>query len=174
MVLGDEHSHLCHAKDYRSTEPRDKVPFGHVWRVASADVPEWDLVAHSARTNSRCLMQISPFLPTPPQLRSGRTLHAPRSDSENPAVRVLIGDSDGEFRRSLWTTFAGDPGFVVVGEADDGELALQLLRRLRPDVALLDEDMPSFGGAAIARVLRSELPQTRVVVMTREKFGGCR
>ena len=48
------------------------------------------------------------------------------------------------------------------------------LRRLRPDVALVDEDMPCFGGAAIARVLRSELPETRVVVMTRIKVGGCR
>ena len=108
--------------------------------------------------------------PIPLQLRSGPVLPA-RSDSETAPIRVLIGDSDGEFRRLLRVSFAADPSIEVVGEADDGELALQLLRRLRPDVALLDEDMPSFGGAAIARVLRLERSETRVVVLTRPLAG---
>ncbi len=109
--------------------------------------------------------------PIPLQLRSGRVLPAARSRSETAPIRVLIGDSDGEFRRLLRTSFAADPSIEVVGEADDGELALQLVRWLRPDVALLDEDMPSFGAAAIARVLRSELSETRVVVLTRHAAG---
>jgi DNA-binding NarL/FixJ family response regulator len=67
----------------------------------------------------------------------------------------------------LRASFAADPRIEVVGEADDGELALELLRALRPDVALLDEDMDSFGGVAIARVVKGELPDVRVVVMTR-------
>jgi len=104
------------------------------------------------------------------ELRSGRVLPA-RSASEAPRIRVLIGDSDSEFRRALRASFAADPRIEVVGEADDGELALQLLRWLRPDVALLDEDMPSFGGAAIARVLSPELPKIRVVVLTRPSAG---
>jgi DNA-binding NarL/FixJ family response regulator len=80
---------------------------------------------------------------------------------------VLIGDGDGEFRRGLSAQFAADPRVEVVGEADDGARALELVRWLRPDVALLDEDMPSFGGFAVARILKSELPEVRVVVMTR-------
>lgn len=119
-------------------------------------------------------MQTLPSPPTPPELRSGRTLHAPRSDSKTAPVRLVIGDSDGEFRRALRASLSADPRIELVGEADDGQLVLQLLRRLRPDVALVDEDMPCFGGAAIARILRSELPETRVVVMTREKLGGRR
>jgi DNA-binding NarL/FixJ family response regulator len=119
-------------------------------------------------------MQTLPSPPTPPELRSGRTLHAPRSDSKTPPVRLVVGDGDGEFRRALRASVSADPRIELVGEADDGEVALQLLRRLRPDVALIDEDMPCFGGAAIARILRSELPETRVVVMTREKLGGRR
>jgi DNA-binding NarL/FixJ family response regulator len=91
----------------------------------------------------------------------------PRSDST--PIRLLIGDGDGDFRRALRESFACDPRIEVVAEANDGELALQLLRKLRPDVALLDEDMSSFGGAAIARVLRTELPQTRVVILTRPR-----
>ena len=113
-------------------------------------------------------MQISHFSPTPPELRSGRIPHAPRSDAHTARIRLVIGDSDGEFRRTLRAGLLLDPGIEVVGETDDGEAALHMLRRLRPDVALLDEDMPAFGGAAIARVLRAELPETRVVVMTRK------
>ena len=119
-------------------------------------------------------MQTLPTPPTQPEQRSGRTHHAPPSDSKTAPVRLVIGDSDGRFRRALRASLSADPRIELVGEADDGELALQLLRRLRPDVALVDEDMPCFGGAAIARILRSELPATRVVVMTREKLGGCR
>ncbi len=106
------------------------------------------------------------------QRRSGRVLPAARSASDTAPVRVLIGDSDEQFRRRLRASLAADPQLEVVGEADDGELALQLLRSLRPDVALLDEDMPSFGGAAIARVLRFEQPEVRVVVMTRSGSGA--
>jgi len=166
MALGDQHTHPCHGEDYRRDRASDKVPFGYVGSRPAPDVPEWDLVSSQARTNIRWPMRTSPISPTPVELRSGPVLPA-RSDSETAPIRVLIGDSDGEFRRLLRVSFAADPSIEVVGEADDGELALQLLRRLRPDVALLDEDMPSFGGAAIARVLRSERSETRVVVLTR-------
>lgn len=114
-------------------------------------------------------MQTSPITPTPPPLRSGSVHPAPRSGSDTAPIRLLIGDGDGDFRRSLRASMAADPRIEVVAETDDGDEALRLLRWLRPDVALLDEDMPSFGGAAIARVLRSELPETRVVVMTRRQ-----
>lgn len=112
-------------------------------------------------------MQINPISPFPPPLRSGRVHPAARSASEPAPIRLLIGDADSEFRRTLRASLATDPRFEVVGEADDGAIALHLLRRLRPDVALLDEDMPSFGGAAVARILRLELPGTRVVILTR-------
>jgi len=114
-----------------------------------------------------------PNLPHPAAAERAR-LPASRSGSETAPIRVLIGDPDAAFRRTLRASFAADPRIEVVGEADDGEMALQLLRRLRPDVALVDEDMPSFGGAAIARVLRSEQPETRVVVLTRPLAGGRR
>jgi len=78
------------------------------------------------------------------------------------------------FRRALRASIASDPGIDVVGETDDGAQALKLLRWLRPDVALVDEDMPSFGGATIARILRTEQPETRVVVLTRATAGARR
>jgi hypothetical protein len=133
------------------------------------DVPEWDLALMPPRRNSHRTMQIDPTSPNPLEpLWSGRR-HPPASSSGGAerVVRVLIGDGDDSFRHALRASFANDPRFDVIGEADDGDLALHLIRWLRPDVALVDEDMPSFGGAAIARVLRAEVPETRVVVLTR-------
>ena len=117
-------------------------------------------------------MQKSLFSPTPPELRSGRTPHAPRSDSGPATLRLFIGDGDRVFRGALRVGLDAEARIDVVGETDDGEEALRLLRWLRPDVALLDEDLPSFGGAAIARILKNELPETRVVVLTRATAGA--
>jgi PleD family two-component response regulator len=136
------------------------------------DVPEWDLVRDPVRPNIRATMQTSHFSPIPPHLRSGPALPVARSAPQPRTIRVLIGDEDQSFRRGLRASFALDPRLEVVGEAWDGAQALELLRVLRPDVALVDEDMPSFGGAAIARIIRSELPDTRVVVLTRNAIGG--
>jgi DNA-binding NarL/FixJ family response regulator len=119
-------------------------------------------------------VQTSPFSPTPPELRSGRSLPAPRSDSARTTLRLFIGDADATFRRALRASLAVDASIDVVGEADDGAQAIELVRWLKPDVALVDEAMPSFGGAAIARILRAELPETRVVVLTRATAGARR
>jgi DNA-binding NarL/FixJ family response regulator len=113
--------------------------------------------------------------PQPPAQRSGRADPAARSGTPPEGrLRLLIGDGDGDFRRALRASLASEPRVDVVGEADDGELALRLVRWLRPDVALLDEDMPSFGGVALARVLAHELPEVKVVIMTRSTRGRSR
>jgi chemotaxis response regulator CheB len=111
--------------------------------------------------------------PNPPTQRSGRADPAARSGTTagRRPIRVLVGDSDREFRRVLRKRFAADPRIDLVGEADDGVLALQLVRCLRPDVALLDGDLPPLGGAAVERALASELPEVRVMVRTRSLAG---
>lgn len=86
--------------------------------------------------------------------------------ASGPGIRVVIGDGHDTFRRDLCATLAAEPDIDVVGEADDGEIALRLVRCLLPAVAVLDEDMPGLGGAAVARVLASELPDVRVVILT--------
>jgi DNA-binding NarL/FixJ family response regulator len=82
-----------------------------------------------------------------------------------------VADQDAQLRRRLRALLNTDPSIETVGEAGDGELALQLLRWLKPDVALLEDDLPSFGGAAIARVVARELPEVRVVIMTKAMAG---
>jgi two-component system response regulator DesR len=81
-------------------------------------------------------------------------------------IRVVLGDNGSGSHRALQALLVMQPDFDVVGVAEDGEVALGLLRLLKPDVALLDEDMSSFSGAAVARVLARELPDLQVVVLT--------
>src|SRR2546426_1147324 len=76
-------------------------------------------------------------------------------------IRVLLADDDGRARRALRAQLAVAADIDVVGEANDGALALQLARWLRPDVALFDDDMPVMGGPELARGLAKELLEVR-------------
>ena len=81
-------------------------------------------------------------------------------------VRVLIADSDARARRQLRNLLEAEPDFDVVGEADDGALALQLARWLRPNLLLLDEHLPAVRCREFAVAVKSELPDVRLVLFT--------
>src|ERR1700750_451071 len=70
-----------------------------------------------------------------------------------PATRVVVADDSGLMRRVLAHALS-DAGFDVVGEASDGDEALALCRRLRPDAMTLDLAMPGRGGIGVLRELR--------------------
>ena len=80
------------------------------------------------------------------------------------AIRVIIGDAHETERVTLYRLLTSQPDFDVVAVTDDGEDALALLRRHRPQLAILDADLPSFGGSAVARIIARELPDVSVVV----------
>lgn len=87
-------------------------------------------------------------------------------------VRLLIADDHPVVRDGIQGMFAGDPGFEVVGEADDGARAIALTRALEPDVVLMDLRMPGTDGvAAIRELTRLKLP-TRVLVLTTYATDG--
>ena len=81
-------------------------------------------------------------------------------------VRVLIADDEAMIRAGIRAILATDPAVEVVAEAADGREAVELARRHRPDVALLDIRMPGSDGLTALGQLRQLLPDTGVVMLT--------
>ena len=79
---------------------------------------------------------------------------------------VLLVDDHRLVRAGLAALLAGSPDLEVVGEAADGEQAIELAARLLPDVVLMDLSMPVLDGVAATRRVLVDSPATRVVVLT--------
>jgi len=93
------------------------------------------------------------------------------SDADNPAgaaqrARVLLADDHELAREALRSVLAREPDLEVVGEARDGQEAVNLAARLRPDLVVMDIRMPGLDGFAATRALRDVLPGARVVMLT--------
>jgi DNA-binding NarL/FixJ family response regulator len=81
-------------------------------------------------------------------------------------TRVLIVEDDALMRAGLRGILEREPALEVVGEAEDGREALELARRARPDVVLMDIRMPGVDGISATRELLAALPETRVMILT--------
>ena len=81
-------------------------------------------------------------------------------------LRVLIADDHGVLRAGLRALLKTEEDLQVVDEAADGDTALRLASRLRPDIVLLDLSMPGPGGIEVTRKLKEMLPATRVLILT--------
>ena len=87
-------------------------------------------------------------------------------DMRTERIRVLIADDHEIVRRGLHAFLDLDPALDVVGDAANGTQAVRLAHRLRPDVVLMDLLMPELDGIEATEVIRRELPDTRVLVLT--------
>ncbi len=81
-------------------------------------------------------------------------------------IDVVIVDDDPLVRSALTLMLGGQPDIQVVGEAADGVAGIDLVRRLRPDVVLMDIRMPRLDGVAATRELHSRPNPPRVIVLT--------
>ena len=82
------------------------------------------------------------------------------------AIRVLLVDDQSLFREGLETLLSVHKDVQVVGEASNGQEALEVAATVRPDVVLMDVRMPVLNGVGATRRLKKALPQCRVIVLT--------
>ena len=90
----------------------------------------------------------------------------PEPGREPDLIRLLVADDHPLFRHGLRTLLETVPGFEVVGEAVQGEQAVERALALRPDVVLMDLQMPGTGGIAATRAIAEAAPEVRVLVLT--------
>jgi DNA-binding NarL/FixJ family response regulator len=81
-------------------------------------------------------------------------------------IRILIADDHPIVRKGLRLSIEEDPGLTVIGEAADGETALAMIKKLKPDVAVLDIDMPKMDGLAVGRELAMQKLKTEIIFLT--------
>ncbi|MBO0800986.1 MAG: response regulator transcription factor, partial [Blastocatellia bacterium] len=81
-------------------------------------------------------------------------------------IRVLLADDHDVVRQGLHKILEDHQDWEVCGEASNGREAVDMARKLRPDVAVIDLSMPELNGLEATREIRKELPETEVLVLT--------
>lgn len=81
-------------------------------------------------------------------------------------IKVLLVDDQSLIRRGLKALLSFEVDFQIVGEADNGEIAIHQVEVLQPDVVLMDIRMPIMDGVAATREISQRFPQAKVLVLT--------
>jgi two-component system, NarL family, response regulator NreC len=87
-------------------------------------------------------------------------------------IRVLLADDHKLIRAGLVLVVQQQPDLSVIGEADDGRQAVQLVESLRPDVVVMDIGMPNLNGIEAARQITASRPDTAVVILSMHADEG--
>lgn len=87
-------------------------------------------------------------------------------------IRVLTVDDHPVLREGIAAILEAQPDIELAGEASNGKEAIELFRKLKPDVTLMDLQMPGMNGVEAITAIRHEFPTGRIVVLT--SFGGDR
>lgn len=89
------------------------------------------------------------------------------TQSERSSVRLLVVDDHPIFRAGLCEQLAGGPeGIDIVGEAEDGEKAYEMVVTLHPDVVLMDCHMPIMRGLEAIQKIKKDFPETKTIVFS--------
>lgn len=86
-------------------------------------------------------------------------------------IRVLIAENHNHLRAQLGILLDSSEWITVIGEADNGKKAVDLCRKLQPDVVLMDALLPGFDGFAATAMIRAQFPAIRVVIFSNGFLG---
>jgi len=81
-------------------------------------------------------------------------------------IRIMLADDHQILRDGIRRGFDAADGVEVVGEAENGEEAIEVAARTRPDIVVMDLSMPVLDGVAATKRIRTDMPDTKVVVLT--------
>jgi two-component system, NarL family, response regulator LiaR len=149
----------------RPNETQDRTP----------GVPQTELWPTGARSergeNTMTSTALAPALRT---VSGGRgsadtrlePLRRAHTASSRATIHVLIANHQPIVRHGLRALIELEPDLQMIGETDDGGEAVRMARQLRPDVVLIDLSIPTVDGISATRMIRAELRDTHVVVMT--------
>ena len=82
------------------------------------------------------------------------------------AIRILVADDESVVRDGVVAILSFQSDIKVVGEAEDGEKAIEIARQTKPDVILLDMRMPKINGLEAIPKLKEASPKSRILVLT--------
>src|ERR1041385_8968921 len=112
----------------------------------------------------------------PMAVASGSKLHAKevrnvrsetgRTGNMKSPIKLLLVDDHPIVRKGIGSCLAKFPNLQIVGEAADGAEALRKARELNPDIVLMDVDMPHMDGLTVTQMLRKEMPNIKVLILS--------
>lgn len=83
-----------------------------------------------------------------------------------PKIKVLLAEDHTIVRKGITSLLAGEADIEVVGEAEDGQEAVEKVEQLAPDVVLMDNTMPVLNGLEATRQIKKRFPEVKVLVLT--------
>ena len=86
-------------------------------------------------------------------------------------AKILLVDDDARVRRVISSMLSHHPGWEVCGEAADGQESIDQARATRPDLVLMDVSMPGMNGLDATRILRREIPQMEIILVSQNDPG---
>jgi DNA-binding NarL/FixJ family response regulator len=86
-------------------------------------------------------------------------------------IRVILVDDHMVMRQGLAGLLRAEPDIEIIGEASDGQSAIELIQELRPDVVIMDISMPGMDGIQATRIIHKELPEIRIIGLSMFQEG---
>lgn len=101
-----------------------------------------------------------------PDMDRTDTRNAPPQPGSPARARILIADDHEVMRTGLAQLLSHEPDLEIVGQASDGQIAVELTRALLPDIVLMDLSMPRLTGLQATRILHKELPHIHIIALS--------